>query len=271
MQGSVRYNLMFAAVVCVVCAVMVSGAAVSLRDRQAANRLLEKQKNVLMAAGLAVADERLSSEDVATRFEPVRQVVIDLRTGDEVADVDAAAFDERAAAADPNTSEVAPTNSSGLSRLAHHALVYEVQDDSGALESVILPVRGLGLWSTLYGFVALDADLVTVVGLTFYEHGETPGLGGEVDNPNWKALWKGRKAFDGDEVRIQVVRGRAGTAAEDPYRVDGLAGATITSRGVTNLLRFWLGEHGFDKYLERRAARRPLARSPQRLSDGGRG
>ena len=268
MQGSVRYNLTFAAVVCVVCAVMVSGAAVSLRDRQAANRLLEKQKNVLMAAGLATADERLSSEDVATRFQPVRQIVIDLRTGEEARDMDPAAFDERAATVDPNTSEVAPTNSSGLSRLSHHALVYEVRDASGVLQSVVLPVRGLGLWSTLYGFVALDADLVTVAGLTFYEHGETPGLGGEVDNPGWKALWKGRKVFDGDDVRIQVVRGRAGTVADDPYRVDGLAGATITSRGVTNLLRFWLGEHGFDKYLERVGAGSPTARGPERIPEG---
>ena len=117
---------------------------------------------------------------------------------------------------------------------------------------VILPVSGMGLWSTLYGFVALDADLRTIRGLTFYEHGETPGLGGEVDNPRWKALWPGRRAFGADaEVRIEVIRGRAGPADVDPHRVDGLAGATMTGRGVTNMLRFWLGEHGFRPYLER--------------------
>ena len=104
----------------------------------------------------------------------------------------------------------------------------------------------------MYGFLALDPDLATIRGLTFYQHGETPGLGGEVDNPRWKALWPGRIAFDetGEPV-IAVARGRVGTPQQDPHRVDGLAGATLTSRGVTAMLRFWLGEHGYGPYLER--------------------
>ena len=150
---------------------------------------------------------------------------------------------------------MAPENTAGLTRLPDQVLVYELRDERGALDLVVLPVSGVGLWSTLYGFVALDADLQTVRGLTFYDHGETPGLGGEVDNPRWKALWPGRTVFDGDEVRIEVIRGRAGPVDEDPYRIDGLAGATITSRGVTNLLRFWLGEQGFGR-LSRPAAER---------------
>ena len=251
MQGSVRYNLGFAAVVCVVCAVFVSGAAVLLHDRQAENELLEKQRNVLVAAGLATEDERLTSAEVAERFAPVRQVVIDLRTGDEAPEIDYSTFDQRVASSHPTMSREAPENQAGLARLPHHALVYELRSPSDELELVVLPVRGLGLWSTLYGFIALDADMETIRGLTFYEHGETPGLGGEVDNPNWKALWVGRKAFDGTTVQIEVVRGLAGSPEDDPYRVDGLAGATITSRGVSNLLRFWLGENGLRPYLDR--------------------
>ncbi len=251
MQGSVRYNLVFAAVVCVVCAVFVSGSAVSLRDRQAANQLLERQRNVLIAAGLATDDERPSSDEVAARFEPIRQVVIDLATGAEAPEIDRVTFDQQAAEKDPRTSRVAPDNPAGVRRVPTHALVYELRDESDALDLVILPVSGLGLWSTLYGFIAMDADAETVRGLTFYKHLETPGLGGEVDNPRWKALWPGRKAFDGDEVRLEVIRGRAGSVTEDPYRVDGLAGATMTSRGVTNLLRFWLGAEGFGPYLDR--------------------
>ncbi len=117
---------------------------------------------------------------------------------------------------------------------------------------LVLPVEGYGLWSTLYGFLALDADTKTIRGLTYYQHLETPGLGGEVDNPSWKALWPGRVAFDetGAPV-ISVIKGRAGSPQDDPYRVDGLSGATITSRGVTNMLQFWLGEAGFGPYLER--------------------
>ena len=250
MQGSVVYNLVFAAIVCVVCAVFVSSSAVSLHDRQVANQLLEKQRNVLVAAGLASEEESLSSEDVAARFGPIRQVVIDLRTGAEVDGADPAAFDQRAEAAGSETGRVAPENNAGLNRLPKRALVYELRNEDG-LDLLVLPVEGLGLWSTLYGFLALDADLETIRGLTFYQHLETPGLGGEVDNPRWKALWPGRKAFVGAEPRIEVIRGRAGPPDTDPHRVDGISGATMTGRGVTNLLRFWLGDEGFRPYLER--------------------
>ena len=254
MQGSVGYNLVFAAVTCVICAVFVSGSAVALRDRQQANELLEKQRNVLLAAGLASEDEKLERAEVERRSEAIRQVVIDLRSGDEAPELDPAVFDQRSATADSETSREAPSNDAGVQRTPNHALVYELERDAG-LDLVVLPVSGLGLWSTLHGFVALDADLVTVRGLTFYEHKETPGLGGEVDNPRWKSLWPGRRVFDGDQVRIEVIKGRAGSPEDDPYRVDGLAGATITSRGVSRLLRFWLGEHGFKPYLNRLQAK----------------
>ncbi|MGB6994669.1 MAG: NADH:ubiquinone reductase (Na(+)-transporting) subunit C [Thermoanaerobaculia bacterium] len=151
---------------------------------------------------------------------------------------------------------MAPTNPALVKRLPAHALVYEVQSKEGELEMLILPVEGYGLWSTLYGFIALDADLDTVRGITFYEHKETPGLGGEVDNPGWKARWDGRKVYGQDGLpRIEVIKGQAGPADEDPYRVDGLSGATLTSRGVTNLVQFWMSESGFGPLLDRLGSR----------------
>jgi Na+-transporting NADH:ubiquinone oxidoreductase subunit C len=252
MQHSSLYNLWFAAAVCVVCAVVVSSSAVSLKDRQDINAALDKQRNVLIAAGLAKDDEKLSREEVEERFAPVQQVAIDLETGEENPDLDPATFDYRKAAMDPDTSRPAPDNPSRVQRLADHAVVYQLQDESGAVRTLILPVEGYGLWGTLYGFLALDADLETIRGITFYEHKETPGLGGEVDNPRWKARWEGRRAFD-DELnpKVTVIKGPARPPAEEPYRVDGLSGATITSRGVTNLVHFWLGENGFGPYLDR--------------------
>lgn len=123
-------------------------------------------------------------------------------------------------------------------------------ENSGAIEKIILPVRGYGLWSTLYGFVALESDANTVVGLGFYEHGETPGLGGEVDNPRWKAFWPGKQVYRDGEVEIALAKGAVDPASTDaPWRVDGLSGATLTSRGVTNLVQFWLGEDGFQPFL----------------------
>ncbi len=250
MQRSASYSIFFAAVVCLVCAVFVSVSAVSLRERQNENAYLDKQRNVLIAAGLANDDEKLTTEDIQTRFAPIKSVVVDLATGDELRGVDPQTFDQRKNSLDPETSRAPGKNPAGVQRVPNRALVYRLEDGDAELALLILPIEGKGLWSTLYGFIALDADLDTIKGITFYEHKETPGLGGEVDNPKWKALWTGRRAFGEDnEPRIAVIRGRAGPASEDPYRVDGLAGATMTSRGVGRLVRFWLGDDGFGAYL----------------------
>ena len=252
MQHSTSYNLWFAAVMSVVCAVFVSGAAVSLKDRQEINAALDKQRNVLIAAGLAKDGEKLSRQEIEERFAPIRQVVIDLETGEEHPGIDPMTFDYRKEAMSPDTSRPAPDNLSRVQRLANNAMVYQLQDDSGAIQTLILPIEGYGLWGTLYGFLALDADLNTIRGITFYEHKETPGLGGEVDNLVWKARWDGRLAFDEEHIpRITVIKGHARSPAEDPFRVDGLSGATITSRGVTNMIHFWLADNGFGPYLQR--------------------
>lgn len=251
MQKSAAYSILFAAAVCLVCAVFVSSSAVSLKRRQDQNAFLDKQRNVLVAAGLAEEGERPSAEEIQERFEPIESVVIDLETGEELPDVNPLTFDQREMTSNPDTSTEAPRNPAGVERLPERALVYRLEDDRGELELLILPIEGKGLWSTLYGFLALDQDLETIRGITFYEHKETPGLGGEVDNPRWKAEWVGRRAFDeNNEPRIQVIRGEAGPPSEDPYRVDGLSGATMTSRGVGSLVRFWLGDEGFGPYLE---------------------
>ena len=252
MQHSVTYTIVFAGIICVVCAVLVSSSAVSFRELQQANAALDKRKNVLLAAGLAQPSEKLDAAQIQERFQVVLPVVIDMQSGQPVAEIDAATFDQRKARNDPGSSRPAPANGSRISRLPNQAVVYQIFNDSKELQMVVLPIEGYGLWSTLYGFLSLDADTRTVRGLTYYQHGETPGLGGEVDNPRWKARWPGRIAFDGSgQAVIEVIKGRAGPPEDDPHRVDGLAGATITSRGVTNMLRFWLGQHGFGPYLKR--------------------
>jgi len=250
MQHSARYVIMFAAAVCVFCSIFVASSAVLLKDRQEANKALDIQKKVLVVAGLMGESESLPAEEIRRRFDKnIRPKIIDLATGDPAEGVDAATFDQRKAAADPATSRPAPPNAAKVVRIPNNAQIFEVIED-GALHSVILPIEGKGLWSTLYGFLALEPDGRTISGITFYQHGETPGLGGEVDNPRWKALWKGRLAFDENwRPAIAVKKGSAGPPKKDPYHVDGLSGATLTSRGVTNLLAFWLGDDGFAPYL----------------------
>lgn len=247
------YTVVFAAVVCVVCAVLVAGAAVALRDRQSVNAEIDRQKNVLMAAGEMRPDETLSPEEVASRFGSFEPVAIDLTTDAEDPSFTVVGYDQRRALGSPQTSFAAPAgNPAQIPRLPNKAVVYKKVDASGALDMLVLPIEGKGLWSTMYGFLALDADLKTIRGLTFYQHGETPGLGGEIDNPRWKALWPGREAFnDAGEPVVEVVRGRAGPPEQDPHRVDGLSGATLTSRGVMHTVNFWLGDEGFGPYLEK--------------------
>jgi Na+-transporting NADH:ubiquinone oxidoreductase subunit C len=250
MQHSTGYIVGFAVAICLVCAILVASSAVGLKPMQDASKLLDRQTKVLTVAGLMSDGESLPREEIASIFEAsIKQKVIDLKTGVPNGEIDIASFDQQAAASDPATSVEAPDNASKVRRLPNNALVFDVVE-KGELKALILPIEGYGLWGTLYGYIALAPDARTIVGITFYKHKETPGLGGEVDNPRWKALWPGRLAFDDRGTpKIAVKKGTAGPASEDPYNVDGLSGATITSRGVTALVRFWLGDDGFGPYL----------------------
>jgi len=248
------YTVRFALVVCLACAAVVAVAAVLLEPRQAANARLYMEKNVLIAAGLAQPGDALSIADVDALFERyVEARLVDLQAGELVPEnaVDARAFDQRAARNDPATSRLAPTNKAGIHRLPDRAVVYFIRRDD-AVEQLVLAVEGLGMWGTMYGFVSLDPDANTVGGLTYYEHRETPGLGAEVASPVWQRVWQGRKIYDDQwQARITVIKGIAGDPEDDPLRVDGLTGATVTSNAVTNLMQFWLGPHGYGPFLDR--------------------
>ena len=250
MEHSARHTVVFTTLLCLAFSLLVSAVSVSLRDRQEENRRLGRIRNVLAVAGALDPSERLSREEMQRRFtERIEPRLVELSTGRYVETADPLAFDPRKAARDPEQSRSAPENPAKVRRVPDRTLVFLVVED-GEIDGIILPVEGYGLWSTLYGYLALESDARTIRGLTFYEHGETAGLGGEVDNPRWKALWAGRLAFDESwRPAIAVVKGRTGPVAEDPFEVDGLSGATLTSNGVTHLLHFWLGEHGFGNYL----------------------
>ena len=245
---SVGKTLLVAFLVCVVCGVVVATAAVSLRPVQNENKLIDKRMNILLAAGMYDA-----SQDVNEQFKSIERKFVDIDSGDYVEMPES--YDQRTAAKDPAQSErlSGDVDIAGIKNQADVAEVYLARGDNGELSRIILPVHGYGLWSTLYGFLALEPDANTVAGLGFYEHGETPGLGGEVDNPKWKALWHGKKLYgDQGEVEIQVIKGTVESNTPNAeHKVDGLAGATLTSKGVSNLLRFWVGENGFGPYLKR--------------------
>jgi len=237
---------MVALLLCIVCSVVVSTAAVKLRPLQEANKDLDRKRNILLAAGLCG-----KQCDVETQFSAIQTRLVNLDSG-EFVDATVEEFDQRKAAKDParSTKLDSDIDLAKISRRENQALVYLVESN-GNFEKVILPVHGYGLWSTLYGFIALESDLNTVAGLGFYDHAETPGLGGEVDNPRWKALWPGKKVYKNGEVELGLLKGAVDPSAPNAqYKVDGLSGATLTGRGVTNLIQFWLGENGFRPFLE---------------------
>jgi len=249
-KNSVFGTVLVAFSVCLVCAIVVSTAAVALKPMQQTNIERDRQSNILAAAGLL--QEGVSVEE---QFESVQTRVVDLRTGQYTDEVDPASYDHlRAAKTQGEISssfdELGIRDIAQIGRRENYSVVYLINDDNGDLDKVILPIRGYGLWSTMQGFLALEEDMITVAGIGFFAHKETPGLGGEIDNPNWKQNWVGKELYESGELALEVIKGSVDPgAANAEHRVDGLAGATLTTRGVDNLIQFWLGEYGFKDFL----------------------
>lgn len=230
-------------IVSLLCSVVVAGAAVGLKPEQNEKKLLDKQRNILGAAGL-LSDNTDVSKVYADRVQPR---IVDLATGSYVEGVEN--FDARIAAKDPASSiQIKPEDDqAGIKTRAKYAEVYLVKDDSGKVSQIVLPMHGSGLWSIMYGFVAVKSDGNTINGLTYYEQGETAGLGGEIANPLWQKQFVGKKLYnESGNVAIRVAKGGSANAE---HGVDGLSGATMTTKGVQGSFNYWFSENGFGPYL----------------------
>ena len=268
-KDSIANTFLVSLTLCIVCSLLVSTAAVVLKPAQQRNQRLDQQRNILAAAGLTVdrdgtqvsADKMRAGEIEELFASKVSKELLDIASGEYVAEAEEA-FDPRKAAKDPAESvAVEGPFDIGRARREKQTWVYLVNDGDD-VEQYIVPVYGMGLWGPLYGYVAVDADLRTIKGLTYYEHGETPGLGGEVDNPRWKAKWVGKEIFQegvdiadvkDSDIRVGVSKG-APTGDNTKYMVDGLSGATITSRGVDSMLKYWFSNEGFGNYFKKMAS-----------------
>lgn len=235
--------------VALVCALLVSTVAVTLRPLQLANIEAERDAQLELVLG-ALAD--MGSELIVDDLEAH---IVDLASGRYDASVDLATFDAEFAASQPGSSVAIPPelDLAGIRQRALHARIYLARDSAGAIELVILPVYGSGYQSTLHAWLVLDGEARTVRALKFYRHGETPGVGARIEDPDWTARWQGLPAYDADGVLRIGVRTYAGGGSNEyaQHRVDGISGATRTSQGVDGMLRFWLGEFGFGPYLQR--------------------
>lgn len=249
-NDSKHKTFIVAALLSLICSLLVATSAVMLKPKQQANKQLEIQRNILAVASIDNGDKTL--DELFKEFIEIR--LVDLQSGNYIEHDNPASYNWREAMKDETSSSVipAPEDIAKIKRRPHKLPVYLVKENS-QLKRIILPVYGYGLWSTLYGFIALESDANTVAGLSFYEQAETPGLGGEVDNPRWRQLWQGKIAYDAQgKVRLEAIRGHVKPEVEgSQHQVDGLSGATLTSQGVTNLLQYWLGEHGFAPFLKR--------------------
>ncbi len=252
-RDSTLGTIVTAAILCVVCSVVVSASAVGLKSFQEVNKKKFQQRNILEAAGYT--RDEINEKGIDELFKSIETQLINLETGELAADIDESKYDQKAAAKDPTfelSMEIPGDKQTfGFKQHEKYGRIY-LMKEGDSLKKVILPIYGKGLWSTLYGFISLESDLNTVAGITFYEHKETPGLGGEVDNPKWKALWPGKLVRDGgEEVSIEIIKGQVVEGSpEASHQIDGLSGATITSRGVSDALIYWLGD-GYGPFLDK--------------------
>jgi Na+-transporting NADH:ubiquinone oxidoreductase subunit C len=251
-KDSVANTLIVSVGLSLVASVLVAGTAITLKPVQERNEERFRQQIILDVAGLYEP-----GADIGELFEQIETRGVDLDAGEYVADFDIEDFDAELAARDPDQGIDIPAANdvASLRRRARIVPVYLVLAD-GSTDQIILPVYGPGLWSTMRGFLAMDPDGNTVRGLRFYEHAETPGLGDQIDKPAWREQWAGKLVYaDGDEPRIEVIKGFVDTGSPNAvHQVDGLAGATLTARGVTNLVQYWTGPDAFGPYLAKRRA-----------------
>jgi Na+-transporting NADH:ubiquinone oxidoreductase subunit C len=247
MSETAGRTLSVAAVLCGVCSILVAGVVVSLKPMQDKNKELDFKKNILMSAGLLK-----EGTDINQAFQQVEQVVVDLESGKIAEGINPEAFDQDRADRDPKMLESIPSNKdvAGIKRRSRLQKVYLVKKDD-EIDQIVLHVYGKGLWSTMKGFVSLANDTKTVRGFNYYSHGETPGLGGEIENPRWLAQWPGKKVYNEEfEPAINVAKGSVNP--NDPkamHKVDGLSGATLTSVGVEQTFQFWMSDKGYGKFL----------------------
>lgn len=234
-------------IICLIASVIVTFFALRLHPLQARNALNEKRINILQVAGIYNTKKSIDS-----MFKKIFPRVVDLRTG-RYTNAVGANFNTRKAAQNSKLSRSLSKNEDTalIGRQSYYQVVYFVEKKKGIVSRVIIPVHGYGLWSMLYGFMAIAPDGNTIKSLRFYSQEETPGLGGKVNSSSWRALWHDKKIYNkAGRIAISVVKNARGN-----NQVDAISGATLTSTGVNNLVRFWVGKNGFGPFLKHEARR----------------
>lgn len=222
-QGN-AYTILYAAVMVIVVAAILSFASISLKDRQDRNVEIAKKSDILRSVNI-----ESNADDAEAKYEKFigsKSFVLDInatkKSGEDAFNID---LKEELAKADASTRSLP---------------VFVCQLENGDTK-YILPVRGKGLWGPIWGYVALNQDKQSVYGATFAHKGETPGLGAEIEKPMFSDQFKEKKIVDNGVVKFSVVKG--GAPAGDDYAVDAISGGTITSKGVEAMLNDCLSSY----------------------------
>jgi Na+-transporting NADH:ubiquinone oxidoreductase subunit C len=251
-NDSIKKVLIVSFSLCIFCSVLVSGAAIFLKEKQQLNKIMDVKRNLLIASGV-LGPSVTNEKEILAAYTKVTELAVDLSTGEIVDGVNVESLDTRklAKTAGENIVLSSGDDIAKIKTISKISKVYLVRNDLNEVEKIVLPVHGKGLWSTLYGFLALAPDTKTIKGLGFYEHGETPGLGGEVDNPRWKKNWANKVVLDDNfDPQIVIVKGQVDHKLDaNNNKIDGLSGATITSNGVQALVNFWVSGNGYGPFL----------------------
>jgi len=214
------YIVLYAAAITVVCGGALAFASISLRDKQQANIEHERKQNIL-----ATVIELKETDNVEELYaNRIKEIVIDFQGN--VNNVKASSIDIA------NEYKKKPEE-----RLLP---VYEFRnvDDSTKVDNAVMPVYGYGLWNYIWGFVALQSDLNTVQGVKFEHASETPGLGARITEVEIQARYKGKKVFEGEDLSsVVMMKGEGFDYTNEPHKVDGMSGATLTAKGVNNMLK----------------------------------
>lgn len=211
-----RYIIFFTIIMCVIISFILSTVSISLKDKQEINREIDKHKNILIAAGISINNDNI--QDI---YEKRVELIMLNKNGNIIAD-----------------DELIKINKNSYLPL------YKIKDlnDSNKANAYVYPVTGKGLWSTLHGYLAVNANGIQIIGLTFYKHGETPGLGAEIEKPAFRNKFIGKKLYNKDKfVGITVAKGKArdhtNYSFQSEHIVDGISGATITAKGVEKMIK----------------------------------
>lgn len=251
-KDSPQRAILVVMITAIVCSSLVSAAVVALRPIQLNNQMLDRSRNIMQLTGLLTADQAIEDDEMLELYKRLDLRIIDIDAADYDGKIDADTFSERQSLNDPDKSVAIPSDQdqAKLGRRSRFAPVYMVWN-KGEIDRVILPVRGSGMWSVLYGYIALEPDLNTISGMTFYEQNETPGLGDQITHTHWLEQWKGRQVYDfNGNPRFRINEGtvQPGSASSE-YEVDALTGATVTANAVTSMMHYWFGPHGYQPFL----------------------